>query len=518
MPLDEKPLLPLSGSPPCSRSSSPPPASPALKLLATSTGVRGGILCGGGRRRWIAFLLLYLVVFAVGWYRDVCAHVWRTARWRAAGGALQGGGKVIYDAYGEPFVLPPPDRLANDTAYVSSHATTSLGLEADKVYHLGSSLFTSNPAVYLSTLEDFLRHHFPPSDSDEDDPNSLINALRAYFPDPPAHSPSPSSPSTADERIHYPPIPHRIWQTAPSEEYYAMKGGVVRSWREQNSAEEGWELEFHDNARADAWVRDRFDLEPKPKAEGRGKRQAGPVETASPGSTNSTSTASPTASRGVVAAWDRLSTPAVLRSDFWRYLVLAVEGGVYADTDVECMKPVERWGMDLSWDGQAPEDYEPPSLIVGIEADVGNRKDWHQFWPRPLQVSQWTMASARGHPVLLDVVRRVVELALEPRNANAKSLSVMEQTGPGQFTDAVLAYLLVKFRTPWASLRGLEDDGWRFHGDENEAGGWGDIKVLQITGFSPGIGHQGAHNKESPVAMASHQFAGSWRTQQGADA
>lgn len=53
-----------------------------------------------------------------------------------------------------------------------------------------------------------------------------------------------------------------------------------------------------------------------------------------------------------------------------------------------------------------------------------------QWWPRPLQISQWTMASARGHPVMLDTVRRVVEMALEDKNATSRS--VMERTGPGQ--------------------------------------------------------------------------------------
>lgn len=105
-----------------------------------------------------------------------------------------------------------------------------------------------------------------------------------------------------------------------------------------------------------------------------------------------------------------------------------------------------------------PDGYREPALIVGVEADVGDRKDWHevrlasfcglavararrqkkpadrlmyaQWWPRPLQISQWTMASARGHPVMLDTVRRVVEMALEDKNATSRS--VMERTGPGQ--------------------------------------------------------------------------------------
>lgn len=161
-----------------------------------------------------------------------------------------------------------------------------------------------------------------------------------------------------------------------------------------------------------------------------------------------------------------------------------------------------------------PDDYQAPSLVVGVEADVGDRADWHevssapsrqqrselerslltsitsQWWPRPLQMSQWTIASARAHPVLIDTLRRVVDTALAsppPPLADgspAPRLSVMEQTGPGPFTDAVLAYLSVKWGKTWVDLRSLDQDGWR----SREHGEWGDTKVLSITGFSPGVG------------------------------
>ena len=26
----------------------------------------------------------------------------------------------------------------------------------------------------------------------------------------------------------------------------------------------------------------------------------------------------------------------------------------------------------------------PPSVVVGIEADVGERDDWNEWWPRPV--------------------------------------------------------------------------------------------------------------------------------------
>lgn len=156
--------------------------------------------------------------------------------------------------------------------------------------------------------------------------------------------------------------------------------------------------------------------------------------------------------------------------------------------------------------------YQVPSLVVGVEADVGDRADWNQvspapsrsrgvgtmlltsissqWWPRPLQISQWTIASARAHPILIDTLRRLVDTALAsppPPLADgspAPRLSVMEQTGPGPFTDAVLAYLAVKWGKTWVDLRSLNQDGWR----SREHGEWGDTKVLSITGFSPGVG------------------------------
>jgi hypothetical protein len=36
---------------------------------------------------------------------------------------------------------------------------------------------------------------------------------------------------------------------------------------------------------------------------------------------------------------------AVERADFFRYLVILRHGGMYADTDVECMMPIDTWSQ-----------------------------------------------------------------------------------------------------------------------------------------------------------------------------
>ncbi|GAA5826110.1 hypothetical protein JCM11251_007168 [Rhodosporidiobolus azoricus] len=486
---DEKSLLPYLQSPSASRSSSPSPLSPINGRITTSPFSR----FLSSRRRWIALITLYILVFVAGYTGLFGAAMRPFPAWYSF--RRVPSGRIVYDAYSRAFSTRPPPFHPSQPP-LSSGPSTSLGLAADQVYNLFPPPASPSPAILLQTLETFLHTHFPSSDTNLTDPHSLINALRSFFP-------SPSDPPAANLN----PIPHRIWQTAPDAAYFEKKRGMTRSWETANP---GWQVERHDNAKADQWVRARFALDGEEELE---KRDAA-LQTAFSRQAQADLAKDPLPVRGVLAAWSRLVTPAVLRSDFWRYLVLAVEGGVYADTDVECLKPVESWGEDVSWNGKRPKSYVSPSLI---------------WWPRPLQISQWTVAAARGHPVLLDVVRRIVEMALLPEE---EPKSVMERTGPGPFTDSLLSYVLAQYRKPWGSLRGLPSDGWRFRAsvDAPEAlkkqrrvrGGkeeerWGDLKVLSITGFSPGVGHMGAKGRSDPAAMAAHAFAGSWRQQKGAE-
>jgi len=85
-----------------------------------------------------------------------------------------------------------------------------------------------------------------------------------------------------------------------------------------------------------------------------------------------------------------------------RYLLLYLEGGIYTDTDTTLLQSPRAWGQGVKlWrDGAGwiePEDTAriaagektedvlgPPSVIVGVEADVGDRVDWNDWWPRPV--------------------------------------------------------------------------------------------------------------------------------------
>ncbi|GAA5931993.1 hypothetical protein JCM3775_004207 [Rhodotorula graminis] len=493
MALDEKPLLPHSQVPPSSKASGVPP-SIVLKPRRTST-TPSFARNLAAKRRWLVAFAVYAIV-GMAWHsrlpslvRELDVKMPAALHWPRPYAAR--GGRVVYNALGEPSSFNRSFarlHFAPGDDEDDREGSTPLGPAADDAYHLFPPGADPSLAEYLSTLETFLRTHFPPADTDESDPSSLINAMRSYFPT----SPTPRWPAGL--------IPRKVWQTAPDTKYFASRESSTRTWLANNP---GWKVERQDNEAADRWVLARFSL---------GKEDDG---------YNS--------SRGVIAAWDRLVEPGVLRSDFWRYLVLAVDGGVYADTDVDCLKPFNQWAYDASWEGTRPSGWQPPALIVGVESDVGNRADWNQYWPRPLQITQWTMAAARGHPVLVDAVRRVVETALMPEQEQPRS--IMERSGPGLWTDSVLSYLWVMYRRSWPTFRGLDSDGWRFRASADASQllipawaqilphleRWGDVKMLSITGFSPGIGHMGAHDKSHPAAMAVHGFAGSWRKQRGAE-
>lgn len=348
---DDKPLLPVSHSHLAStgqqpRTYTPPPASPSVEAVAR------GLL--GNRRALllIAALLTYLVVGGEWWHhRRHGPNGMHGQDWRGpgqdAGGAppfahpAQGGlhleSVVVYEAVAQALadagsparpevhgiteaseeMAAPKPRPAPKPA--TREPLTELGIEADDVFKLGFD----DIKEYQASLEDFVRRHFPPSDSATDEPHSLLNDMRAYFPAPALLS----SPFASTTPSFNPPIPPNLFQTAPDASFYRAKGDTTSSWEVQHP---GINLTFHDNEHADDWVRARFALDREEDS-----LFADGAET----------------SRGVVAAWDKLATPAVLRSDFWRYLVLATEGGIYADTDVECLRPLAEWGEDPSWNG-----------------------------------------------------------------------------------------------------------------------------------------------------------------------
>ncbi|KAJ1554942.1 membrane-bound alpha-1,6- mannosyltransferase Initiation-specific [Nowakowskiella sp. JEL0078] len=178
----------------------------------------------------------------------------------------------------------------------------------------------------------------------------------------------------------------------------------------------------------------------------------------------------------------------VLRADVFRYMVLTVFGGIYSDIDTRCLRPIDKW----------TDNNKDINLIVGIESDVGDRKDWKDWYARELQWCQWTIAAIPRHPVVMNALFTSMGRLYGSEGLGATS-NVMEITGPGVWTDAVNFYL-ESLGSSWKTFKALE-----------KAKVIGDSYFLTITGFSPGVGHMGSKSTLSEEANVEHLFKGSWK-------
>lgn len=202
----------------------------------------------------------------------------------------------------------------------------------------------------------------------------------------------------------------------------------------------------------------------------------------------------------VVEAYQSLPIP-VLKADFFRYLILLARGGIYSDIDTEALQSTTEWlpqGVPRSTVG----------LIVGIEADP-DRPDWQKWFSRRIQFCQWTIQAKPGHPVLRDVVASITRETLRMKKEGILKVkkmdkSIVEFTGPALFTDAVFNYM----NSPdYFKMEGKNVTWEAFTGIET-AKMVGDVVVLPITSFSPGVQQMGAKEPDDPMAFVRHDFEG----------
>ncbi|KAF2858947.1 glycosyltransferase family 32 protein [Piedraia hortae CBS 480.64] len=204
----------------------------------------------------------------------------------------------------------------------------------------------------------------------------------------------------------------------------------------------------------------------------------------------------------VIEAYNALPEP-VLKADFFRYLVLLARGGIYSDIDTTALKSAVEW---------VPANVPRTSygLVVGIEADP-DRPDWQEWYSRRIQFCQWTIQSKPGHPVLIDVVAHITEETMRRRTAGelSKVSSVIEFTGPAVWTDSIFKFLNDPDHFDMSTSSG--NITWQDFTGMKEAKKVGDVIVLPITSFSPGVGQMGAGDDDDPMAFVKHSFEGSWK-------
>lgn len=202
----------------------------------------------------------------------------------------------------------------------------------------------------------------------------------------------------------------------------------------------------------------------------------------------------------VLEAYNALPLP-VLKADFFRYLILLARGGIYSDIDTSALKSAADW---------IPKDVAANSygMVIGIEADP-DREDWAQWYSRRIQFCQWTIQSKPGHPVLVDVVANITQETLNRKKAGLltkDTKGIIEFTGPAIWTDTIFNY----FNNPdyFDMSNSKTNITWENFTGMKAPKKVGDVIVLPITSFSPGIKTMGAGEEDDPMAFVKHQFEG----------
>ncbi|KAI6712987.1 hypothetical protein JHW43_004456 [Diplocarpon mali] len=206
----------------------------------------------------------------------------------------------------------------------------------------------------------------------------------------------------------------------------------------------------------------------------------------------------------VLQAYTAMPLP-VLKADFFRYLILLARGGIYSDIDTYALKSASEWLPE-----SVPRD--AVGLVVGIEADP-DRDDWAEWYSRRIQFCQWTIQSKPGHPVLRNIVANITEETIRKQKLGTlkglKDDKVIEYTGPGVWTDTIFDFLNDK---KYFDMRASHENiTWKDFTGMTAAKTIGDVVVLPITSFSPGVGQMGAEDYEHPMAFVKHEFEGSWK-------
>ncbi|KAK1753270.1 initiation-specific alpha-1,6-mannosyltransferase [Echria macrotheca] len=141
----------------------------------------------------------------------------------------------------------------------------------------------------------------------------------------------------------------------------------------------------------------------------------------------------------IATAYHALTNPA-LKSDFLRYLLLYIHGGVYSDVDT---KPVVR--LD---DWIPPEKRRQVKFLVAVEYDESLDPHPDDFTYK-VQFCQWTIAAAPGHVVFGRMIDRVLEGLRDVAAAQGTTLdmaeitnyNVLNTTGPVAWTEVVFRLL-----------------------------------------------------------------------------
>lgn len=198
----------------------------------------------------------------------------------------------------------------------------------------------------------------------------------------------------------------------------------------------------------------------------------------------------------------------IIKADLLRYLVMYADGGVYADIDVEALRPINRF---------IPARYDPADIdmVIGVEIDQPEFADHPILGQKSMSFCQWTFMCRPRLPVMLRLIENIQswlgDLARKQKVAISELTldfdEVISGTGPSAFTAAILDAM----NRPFPSQTRKEKVTWdNFHGlDESLL--ISRVLVLNVESFAAGQGHSDSGNHGSRAALVKHHYhASNW--------
>lgn len=189
-------------------------------------------------------------------------------------------------------------------------------------------------------------------------------------------------------------IPKCIYQTWKTHDVSQKMANLIALWKTHNP---DYDHRLFDNAECDAFIKEHFDS-------------------------------------AVYTAYTRI-IPGALKADLWRYCVLYVNGGVYADVDTMCMNSLNKFLTDKEF-------------VTVVDLNTSKNEGQHNLF-------NTFIASIPRHPILRGCINRITIQVL----ANIRPSSLLDLTGPGVLGREFNIYMK---RDETASVLGMEgavDDG-----------------------------------------------------------
>ncbi|KXS98920.1 hypothetical protein AC578_7447 [Pseudocercospora eumusae] len=193
----------------------------------------------------------------------------------------------------------------------------------------------------------------------------------------------------------------------------------------------------------------------------------------------------------------------IIQADLLRYIIMYVDGGLWADIDVEDIQPIRSF-IPKRFDARDVD------MVIGIETDEPDLANHPVLGSKAASFCQWTFMCKPGLPVMMRLIENIMvwlhRLAAEQGKTVAELHldfdEVLSGTGPSAFTAAILAEM---------SISEGEDIEWSNFHDLVDSQLVGGVLVLPSEAFAAGTGHSRSGNHKGSRALVKHHFhASSW--------